>query len=142
LIPAGNILAGAGALAGSSQKVLKLKETKAADGSKRLLPSDKTPKITPENRDYYDRKIDRRTYLKYSAAGAASVAAILATGGFAGLKAGDPAFAALVGKGSLLLAAAQTIHTANILWGVHRNISDRELNARVRELRKELKSLS
>jgi hypothetical protein len=142
LIPAGNIFAGAGARAGASQKVLKLKTVTALDGSKRLVPSDKTPKVTAANSDYYDRKIDRRTYLKYTAAGAASVATILATGEVGRLKAGDPSLAALARKGSLFLAAGQTIHTVNILWGVHRNISDRELNARVRELKKELKTLS
>ena len=105
-----------------------------------MVPSDKTPKITPENRDYYDRKIARRTYLKYTAAGAASVATILATGELGRMRVGDPAMADLARKGSLFLAGAQTIHTANILWGVHRNISDRELSARVRELKKELKT--
>lgn len=142
VLPASSVIAGAGARAGTAKKVLKLKAVKNPDGSIRLVPTKKTPEITPENRSHYNKKIDRRTYAKYAATGAVVVASLLASAYLGKTRISDPNLSKLAVKGSLFLAGAQTLQTTSIVSGVHRNIKDDKIREQRQALKKELKSLS
>ena len=139
LLPDDLAVVGAGAKAQAAKKVLKLKEVKSLDGSPRLVPSEKTPKLTPENKAYYNRKITRRAYAKYTAAGVVSVGVILASGSIAGAKLSDPKLAATAVRGSLYLAAAQTLLTTRVIAGIHRDSVDKLLADREQELRRTIR---
>lgn len=142
VLPASSVIAGAGARAGTAQKTLHLKAVKNSDGSIRLVATGKTPEITPENRAAFDKKIDRRTYAKYVATGSVVVAGLLGAAYLGHTNIADPNFAKLVVKGSLVLAGLQTLHTTSITAGVHRNIKDRQITDRRRELKRELKGIT
>lgn len=139
LLPAESVIAGAGARAGVAQKKLKYDVVRTSDGSKRLVPSSKTPTITDQNRKQIEKQIDRATYRKYVTTGAVVAGALLAAAYLGKTQISDPKTADLIVKGSLFLAGAQTLTTAGVTAGVHRNVVDRELAEKKRSLRKELK---
>jgi hypothetical protein len=140
IIPAGNVVAGAGARAGIAKRILKYDEVQAPDGSKRLVPSERTPKITDQNRSQYEKKIDRAAYRKYIGTGAAVTATLLTAAYLGNTRISDPGVSDLVTKGALVLAGVQTLQTVNVSWGIHRNISDRALNEKSKSLKNELKT--
>lgn len=139
ILPATAVIAGAGARAGVAQKKLHLVETKAPDGSKYLIPSDKTPKVTDENRKQFDKSIDRAAYRKYITTGVVVTGTLLATAYFGKTQISDPKLAELVTKGALTLAGGQTLLTANVTAGIHRNVVDRRNAEMKRSLKRELK---
>jgi hypothetical protein len=139
ILPGSVVITGAGALAGSSKKVLKLREEKTSSGDKRLVPTEKSPLITDQNRAALQKKVERRAYAEHTTKGALAVSALLATAYFGKTHVSDPELASLVTKGALLLAGLQTIHTTTIDTGIHRNVVDRKLYERKKALKKELK---
>lgn len=139
LLPASSVIAGAGARAGTAQKVLNLKAVKNPDGSTRLITTGKTPVITEANRAAFEKKIDRKTYVKYAAKGSIAVGLLLSSAYLGHTKISDPELAKLATRGALLLAGTQSLHTVSITAGVHRNAQDRQLTERKRALKKELK---
>lgn len=143
LIPAQAILDGAGATAGTAKRVLKLKSTKALDGSTRLVETDKTPKnLSASDKEKLSRKIDRQTYAKYVSVGGLAVGGLLAGAYLSKSKISDPKLSANAAKGALLLAGMQVLQTATIVVGVHRNASDRKLSLRTRALKQELRDIT
>jgi hypothetical protein len=137
-VPGSLVIAGAGATAGTAKKKLKLKEIKDSNGAKRLIETDKTPKSTKENRDAFNKKIDRATYAKYISTGTLVVGALLGTAVLA-KSINDPGVSDLVTKGALVLAGAQTIHTTGIVSGVHANAKLRGQQQKSSALEQELR---
>lgn len=140
-LPADVTISGAGARAQAAKKVLKLQEVKQSNGSTRLEPSSKTPKITPENKASYERQINRRAYAKYVGLGSVAAVSILAGGALISRSSSDPSFSAAVTKGSIYLAGAQVLKTSTVVIGIHRDIRDTKLAERETELNRTIRNI-
>jgi hypothetical protein len=138
--PAALVISGAGARAGTAKRLLKLKEETTPYGSKRLVETDKTPKIAKEDQNAFDKKIDRATYAKYLTKGTVVAASLLAISVLAKGSISDPEIASLVSKGALALAGAQTIHTVSITAGVSANAKLRRQQEHSLKLKQELRT--
>ena len=138
--PGSLVIAGAGVRAQAAKRVLNLKQVKGPHGDTRLVETAKTPKVTKENEDKIDKKIDRAAYRHHTLVGTIAVTALLGTAVIAKASIKDPQLSDLVTKGALALAGLQAIQTASVTAGIHANVKLRGQQKKSSILEQELRT--